>query len=142
MSYIFNNPNPSKKLVGDCVIRAISLILHLDWERVYMELATQGFMMHDMPSSNQVWNAYLHNKGLTRYIIPDTCPDCYTVAQFANDHRNGSYLIATGTHVVAVINGDYLDTWDSGEEIPIYYWSKENNSTKGGNSDAQDMRKD
>ena len=21
--------------------------------------------------------------------------------------------------------GDYFDTWDSGQEVPIYYWKKE-----------------
>ena len=59
-------------------------------------------------------------------IIPNTCPDCYTIADFCNDHPYGTYILATGTHVVAVIDGDYYDTWDSGNEIPIFYWQKEN----------------
>ena len=29
-------------------------------------------------------------------------------------------------HVVAVIDGNYYDTWDSGDKIPIYYWYKAN----------------
>lgn len=137
MGFIFNNPNPSKKLVGDCVIRAISNLLGLSWERTYMELSTQGFMMHDMPSSNQVWNAYLKSKGMKRNIIPNNCPDCYTISQFAQEHPKGKYLLATGTHVVSIEDGNYLDTWDSGEEIPIYYWTAES----GGDTNAQDLRK-
>lgn len=27
--------------------------------------------------------------------------------------------------VLAVVNGDWLDSWDSGAECPIYYWYKE-----------------
>ena len=41
------------------------------------------------------------------------------------DNPEGKYLLATGTHVVTVIDGDYYDTWDSGDEIPIYYFTKE-----------------
>jgi hypothetical protein len=26
--------------------------------------------------------------------------------------------------VVPVINGEFYDTWDSGEERPVYYWEK------------------
>lgn len=81
--------------------------------------------MKDMPSSNEVWMSYLHKRGFNRYIIPSTCPDCYTVSKFCRDHPQGIYLLATGTHVVAVINGNYFDTWDSGSEVPIFYFKKE-----------------
>jgi hypothetical protein len=37
------------------------------------------------------------------------------------------YILALGSHVVAVINGKYHDTWDCGEEEVIYYWMKEGN---------------
>lgn len=83
--------------------------------------------MKDMPSSNAVWGEYLKRNGFTRHIIPDTCPSCYTVGAFCEDHPYGAYMLATGTHVVAVIDGNYIDTWDSGNEIPIYYWKKEIN---------------
>ena len=32
--------------------------------------------------------------------------------------------MAMATHVVCVQNGDWLDTWDSGDEVPLYYWQK------------------
>lgn len=125
MAFVFYNPNPKQNLVGDCVIRAVSKLTNKPWEDVYVDICLQGFMMHDMPSSNNVWGTYLHNNGYSRHIIPDTCPDCYTVADFADEHKTGTYLLAIGTHVVAVQNGSYFDTWDSGQEIPIYYWKKE-----------------
>lgn len=80
--------------------------------------------MADMPSSNHVWGTYLVGEGFSRRVIPDTCPDCYTVKDFANDHRWGVYVLATGDHVVAVEDGDYYDAWDSGDEIPTYYFQK------------------
>jgi len=125
MAFIFTNPNPGRKLVGDCVIRAISIISGKEWEQVYIELAVQGFMMYDMSSSNDVWSAYLHRNNFKRYVIPDSCPDCYTVREFVDDHPYGDYILATGTHVIAVKDGNYYDTWDSGDEVPIYYFKKE-----------------
>lgn len=124
MAFVYTNPNPSLKLTGDCVIRAISLITGNEWEDVYLQLAVQGFLMHDLMSSNEVWSAYLKNIGFTRHIIPDTCPECYTVEEFTEDNPEGEYMLATGTHVVAVKDGDYYDTWDSGNEIPIYYFKR------------------
>ena len=124
--YVNYNANPQQKQVGDCVIRAISTVLNQDWERTYIELAIQGFMMSDMPSSDSVWNEYLKVKGLKRYIVPDTCPNCYTVRQFADEHQKGHYLVFVGQHVVAVVDGDYIDTWDSGDRVPIYYWEVNN----------------
>lgn len=125
MGYIRFNTNPVNNLVGDCVIRAISILTNSSWDDTYWDIAIQGYMMKDMPSSNSVWGEYLKQKGFRRTVIPDTCPACYTVKDFCYEHRNGKYLLATGSHVIAVVDGDYYDTWDSGEEIPIYYWKKE-----------------
>lgn len=125
MAHVQCNPNPNGILVGDCVIRAIAIATEDSWERVYVELAVKGFDMCDMPSSNSVWGSLLRTKGFNRYVIPNTCPDCYTVKDFCNDHPNGTYILGTGTHAVAVWNGDYYDTWDSGNEVPTFYWKKE-----------------
>lgn len=78
--------------------------------------------MHDMPDSNYVWSEYLYHHGFIRTPIPDTCPQCMTVRTFCELHSEGSYILAIDGHVVAVVDGNYYDTWDSGDEIPIYYW--------------------
>lgn len=124
MSYASYNANPIHKRVGDCTVRAISKALNQDWQRTYVELAFEGFIMCDMPSSNAVWGAYLRGKGFTRRIIPENCEECYTVADFAADHPEGTYILAISGHVVCVEDGNYFDSWDSGDEIPLFYWER------------------
>lgn len=119
------NPNPCAVLVGDCVVRAVSAVTGQDWDSTYINLFLQGFMMCDMPSSNAVWGEYLKRNGFTKHVIPDSCPQCYTVQDFCEDNPKGTFVLATGSHVIAVIDGDYLDSWDSGNEIPVYLWRKE-----------------
>lgn len=125
MGFIPYNPNPDGKSVGDCVVRALTILIEDSWENVYIDLCMQGFFSHDMPSSNAVWGKYLRANGFKRYILPDTCPDCYTISDFCNDYPRGKYMVATGSHVVAIIDGNYYDTGDSGNEVPLYYWRKE-----------------
>lgn len=124
MAYIFFNPNPKNNRVGDCTVRALSKLLNQDWNETYLGLCLQGFLLKDMPSSNDIWSRYLIEKGFTRKILPDTCPSCYTIRQFCTDNPIGSFLLATGTHVVAVIDGNYYDSWDSGNEVPIYFFKR------------------
>ena len=125
MGFIFSNPNPDENKTGDCVIRAISIATGKPWDDVSIELFVKAHAMKDMRSTNRVWGAYLNDLGYKRTIIPDTCPDCYTVIDFTKDHPTGTFILGTGTHVVTVKNGNYYDTWDSGNELPIYYWTKE-----------------
>ena len=60
------NPNPSQQRNGDCIIRAITKVTGRSWERIYLELAAQGFIMNAMPSENDVWGTYLYNMGYDR----------------------------------------------------------------------------
>lgn len=122
--FIKHNANPRGSRVGDCVIRAISTALNKEWEDVYVELADKGLELGDMPSSNHVWGSYLLDKGFTREVIPDTCPDCYTVEEFARDHPVGTYVLGTGSHAIAVIDGNWIDSWNSSSEVPIYFYRR------------------
>lgn len=123
--YIFNNPNPIGAYIGDCVVRAISIAENRQWVDVYTGLCLQGLLMYDMPSSNRVWGEYLRINGYDRYLIPQVHPDYYTIKDFCEEYPRGVYILGTGTHVVTVIDGNYLDTWDSGDESPLCYWIKE-----------------
>lgn len=122
--YIFFNNNPQGLKIGDCVVRAISAAMNQSWERTYIDLCIEGFMYKDMPNANSVWASYLHSKGWKRRSIPDTCPDCYTVADFAVEHPEGVYIAATGSHAVCIKNGNIIDNWDSSDETLTYYFER------------------
>lgn len=121
----FNN-NPAGRSVGDCAVRAVSSALGTDWETAYALIAENGYQMGDMPSSNSVWGAVLRQHGFYRHALPNTCPDCYTLERFAEDHPDGVYVVGTGNHVAAVMDGRIWDAWDSSNEVPVYYWQKGN----------------
>lgn len=81
--------------------------------------------MGDMPSSNDVWGTYLTDRGWRYHRLQDTCPFCYTIKDFAEEHNTGTFIVGTGSHVVCVQEGDWLDAWDSGEKVPMFFFSKE-----------------
>lgn len=118
----YYNPNPTERHVGDCAIRAVAKALDTEWETAYEMIADAGFDMGDMPSSNSVWGAVLRQNGFYRAIIPNTCPDCYTAADFLSDHPRGVFVLGFGTHVATAVDGILFDSWDSSQEIPVYYW--------------------
>lgn len=120
--WVKTNPNPEKKEVGDCVIRALAIALDMTWTEVYDDLYLLGREWHDMMSSNEVWGLYLYRHGFEPFMLPKTCPQCLTVKEFCKKYPRGTYVIGTGDHAVAVINGDYFDSWDSGNSVASYFW--------------------
>ena len=125
MSHIYYNPNPQGIRVGDCTVRALCKATGRDWEEVYAALSAYGFARADMPSADHVWGAYLRKNGFRRYLVDDHGWDVYTVRDFCEDHSLGTFVLSIDSHVVCVVDGDYYDSWDSGSEIPIYFWTKE-----------------
>lgn len=117
--YVSYNANPDNSRVDDCVIRAISTATDKSWEETYIGVCLYGLMLHDMPSANHVWGDYLEANGFERSVIPNRK---YTVRDFAREHKQGTYILAISGHVVACVDGDYYDTWDSGDCIPVYFW--------------------
>lgn len=125
MRYEYYQPNPVSPNEDDCVIRAICKATGKDWDTVYMELCVEGMKRGTWGNVNHVWDSYLRNNGYKRYAIPNTCPECYTVGQFAEEHPKGIYTLATGNHAVTIQDGVVYDSFDSRQRVPIYYYTKE-----------------
>lgn len=120
--WVYYNPSPAGRNVGDCSVRAVAKALGVDWETAYAMIVNNAFQMSDMPSSNAAWGSVLRQHGFMRSSLPQTCPDCYDAADFARDHPTGTYVLGFGNHVATIVDGKLYDSWDSSKEIPQYYW--------------------
>ena len=116
------NPNPLGKVTGDCVVRAIAIATSQSWRRVYDDLCDLGRIECELPNTNTIWGMYLDRMGFDQFLLPESCPRCITIKAFCDRFQEGTYIIGTGSHAVAVIDGDYYDSWDSGKEVPSYFW--------------------
>lgn len=119
--YIHFNGNPCGLSIGDCVIRAISIVTGFSRHKVYAGLCLQGYPCTIWGNSNAVWADYLKYLGFKRYSVIGRI----AVGEFAEQHKSGRYVLGTGSHAVAVVDGDIIDSWDSSQEIVQYYFAKE-----------------
>ena len=125
MPYVYFNNNPKNHRVGDCAVRAVSKAIGKDWQDAYIGLCAEGLALKDMPSANYVWGMYLKKYGFEERMISSICPNCVTVAQFAKEHPKGRFVLACQNHTVCCIDGNFYDSWDSSDEIILYYYKKE-----------------
>ena len=116
------DPNPVRSGAIDCAVRAISKALDVSWERAYVMLSLNGFLMGNILSGDEVWGSVLRQNGFKRQMVPDSCPDCYSIAMFCEDHPVGTFVVKSPEHVVCIKDGTIFDSWDSSQKTVIYYW--------------------
>lgn len=120
--YQYYNPNPTgRSSAGDCAVRAIAKVLDVSWEDAFDILVDTARIRADMPSSNAVIDEVLSDYGFHKETFSD-CIKCHTISEFAQEHPYGTYVLGTGSHVVAVVNGVFFDSWRSDNETVMYYW--------------------
>ena len=122
--WIYTNPNPCRQEEPDCVVRAISIATGRSWDEVHWDLCVMSHEHCTMPSVNWLWELYLTEHGYEKFLLPGSCPQCVTVREFARLHPEGTYLLGTGTHAVTVKDGNWMDSWDSGDETPTVFFRR------------------
>ena len=123
--YYNNNPVRPEGGAGDCAVRAISKALDVTWEKAYVMLSLNGFLMGDMPTANFVIGSVLRENGFKRKSIPNECPECFSVDDFCESFPTGIYVVFSQDHVATVIDGVLYDSWNSSGNVPQFYWSRE-----------------
>lgn len=116
------NVNPAKNNTADCVIRACAVALNKTWLQVSDEIYALSRSYYLSMSDDRLWGRYLYQAGFVPFLVPESCPGCVTIKRFCLIYPKGTYIIGTGSHAVAIVDGDYYDSWDSGEEIPSFFW--------------------
>lgn len=125
------NPNPAANRTEDCAIRAVAAALNVDWDTAFDLIAFNAKRMGETMHKDAAWGSVLRQHGFHRAVIPNTCPDCYTAADFCLEHPRGVYVLGFGGHTAAVVDGALLDTWNSSDEIPVYYWYRRKDDANG-----------
>jgi hypothetical protein len=118
--YIRYKNNPCHIDTGDCVIRAISIITGMTWKKIYVELCVQGYENCGWGNENRIWTKYLKSIGFKQTYVNKEL----TVSEFAETHTKGKYVLGTGNHAVAVVDSNWIDSWDSGNEQVIYFFTE------------------
>lgn len=119
------NLNPKNKKTGDCVVRACSLALNKSWDTVYKELCDLGYVMKEMPNSDNVWKKFLELNGFVkRSIKVQRGSKRPTVRQLAEASRGKVIVAKVANHVVTIIDGYYYDIFDCGNSSVYVYYEK------------------
>ena len=90
-------------------------------------MASNGFLMKDMPSSNSVWGSLLSVAGFNRKFISNNCPDCTTAKEFLEENPKGTFVFVFDNHTATGVDGILYDTWNSENEIINYIWYRKEN---------------
>lgn len=122
--WIKSNLNPLQRNVEDCQVRALAEAIGVDWDTAHKMLSDASRGMATVMHDNETLMAVLRQYGFKRAVVPNMCPDCYSVAEFCHDNPVGTFVIVTGGHVLTAKDGDWYDSWNSGGEVPIYFYYK------------------
>jgi len=123
MPWEMYEPNPVRTGAIDCSTRALAKALDISWERAYLLKSVNGFLMGNEGVADEVWGSVLRQHGFTRHVVPDTCPDCYTIEDFCADHPEGTYVVKSDEHVATIVDGILYDSWPSQGKTVIFYWT-------------------
>ena len=121
------NANPHNKLSDDCVVRAICTALSQSWEQTVRELTEIGIKYGYMCDDVKCYEKYLAQKGWIKHKQPKKADGTkYTGKEFCmNCSTNKNYIAHIGGHhIVAIIEGQVWDIWNSTGGCIGNYWTK------------------
>lgn len=126
--YVYYQPNDKdlKDEYGDCTIRALCKVFNLNWIDAFkltipycMKYQTPNIFNLSHSKEKEVmedlgfsYTGISNKKGMKRP----------TVSEFAKSHTTGTFIVNVANHEVAVVDGKYYDTWDSGKKSLYGYY--------------------
>lgn len=113
------NANTNNKRVGDCVKRAISFAYGVDYDEISRQLnLLKRRLGGDKYNDTYVFTRFLDDQGAIK--LDSKTETGMTVEEFSDKHPSGVYLLLCGpqdqtysTHMVCILNGDIIDSWNS-----------------------------
>ena len=122
--FTYYNANSHNHLSSDCVVRAICTVMEDSWETTLKELYNIGSKYGFVPTDDHVIVRYLKASNFIKYKEPrDIYNKKITVREFLRLHPDITAIANVGSHhMVAIVAGKVLDTWDSSNQIMHSYW--------------------
>lgn len=132
MSYKYFQPNKLdiKDKRGDCAIRALAKTFDCTWGEAFT-MCIEPVLKHQVlfnDSNAKELNKIFEEIGLFYTgTTPKKGKKRQTVAEFAKSTKGDGkhYIAKVPHHFVAVYDGVYYDTWDSGKQLLYGYYTKE-----------------
>lgn len=120
------NVHPKKKLVGDCVKRALALAADMPYNDVKNELNRMKKQTHcEEFNEKKNWQPYLEKVLKAEYIkmpIVKAGDRRVYMEDFVKMYPSGSYFVQFARHVVACVDGCFYDTWNSSDKCIYCAW--------------------
>lgn len=119
MEFIRTNNHPEKRHEGDCIVRAISLVLDEDYMKVRNLLEGHGWNIDVEKRRNgfKYWIENLSKQLGFNYESYDCCDG--NVEEWAAEWWiicKGRYIFCSDNHMACVKDGNLYDSWDSRRE--------------------------
>lgn len=118
--FIEHNENPYGANIDDCVIRAITFALNIDYWDVFDELCNINDTIYPNLNINSfpVFDMYLKRHGLECREFNTKL----TVKQFSDGFDEGIVLVLVNGHMTVVKDGNIYDTWNPSRYKCQFCW--------------------
>ena len=121
------NSNPKGKRTSDCVYRALSVAMTMDWGDVLQGLCNLAIKRSYAPNDPKLYGAYLEQNGYVKCKQPKkTNGSKYTANEFAtwilNVTKKPVIAHVGGHHVAVFVDGKLVDTFNCGSKCVGNYW--------------------
>lgn len=124
--YFQPNKKDLKDEYGDCAIRAFCKATNSEWLEAYDYMWQISRTVQCPMNCKTGFETVVKSKGFTYGKISNAKGTKRpTVKSFADTHKHGIYICVVSNHYVTIVNGNYYDTWDSGDKCLYGYWYKE-----------------
>ena len=134
-TFHYHNQNPHNRITTDCVIRAISTATEIPYNQVVMELAELQCKTGYDDGDHKLYDLYLKEKGWikrkqprkldnTKFTGKEFCEALQEDYDYALGRTKRIVAHIGGNHVVAIVDAQVWDIWDSTGGCIGNYWEK------------------
>lgn len=124
LSFVHYNPHPKGLYTGDCVKRALTKAIEIDYNRVsqmlIQEMHNQGFSVNNI---EQVYGPVLRKFGFSEYTGSIQFHN-KNVFQLSKLFPKGIVVIQSHKHLATMVDGQLFDSWNSSTNQAKKIWVK------------------